>query len=87
MVRRSLGLVIGAALIVGALAPAAHAELMASAVAMPKIPVVSQAWHLVKSFLGKYEDRETYVSYRDAHGHEKSVGPETDRDSALFAGD
>ncbi len=78
MVRRSLGLIVGAALIVGVLAPVA---------AMPKIPVVSQAWHLVASLLGKYEDRDAYVSYRDAYGHEKSVGPETDRDSALFAGD
>ena len=78
---------LGLALVACVLAPAAHAESPAALSSVDNIPVIGTIARITFGMLGAYEDKDQYVSFREANPAAPSVGPHTDTDSAMFAGD
>ena len=68
-------------------APSARAEEPSVVESLNRVPVLNILTIPAFGMLGMYEDSKTYVSLRDAETPANSVGPSTDRDSAMFSGD
>ncbi len=84
--RRVAGLAVVVALLGLVGTPVAQAQGMAHEMTRmaDQTPVVGPFLHVALGLFGAYEDPNTYVSLRDAHGPSDD---QVDRDSALFAGD